>query len=451
MNKIRKSTKGQVLVLIVLVIVILLALAGLAIDLGMAYGVRTKLYAAVDAAAIAAGRVTNQGTSVMGTQATNFFNANYPSGLLGSTVSGPNTSAVHNADGSWTITVTAGALVPTYFARVVGWRNFSVQASATSTVRTLDLILVLDSSGSLNDPPTTPALLRSAAKNFIKNFDSTSDRIGLIHFASGAVTDVTISSTKGFNLTQINNKIDAISVHGATTSEEAMRLAKAQLDAIPATSQSSLRAIVFFTDGAPNGVAGIYSNGPGGPADLYSETDLTYCPCSSCRNPLTGDITAIRMYAYNQQDNSLNDYCNITTLPATDYTGTVKMENYSSTFQRHLVKYNGNIINSRCNVNKAARNMLENLANAARSETVSSPIHIFTIGLGASLTSQEIGFCSYGSNEQGSNILKRMANISGVDTYNPNQPSGLYAYAADPTQLNNAFNQVASFILRLSR
>jgi hypothetical protein len=95
--------------------------------------------------------------------------------------------------------------------------------------------------------------------------------------------------------------------------------------------------------------------------------------------------------------------------------------------------------------------MLENVANAARGETVSSPINIFTIGLGASLTSQEINFCGYGSNEQGMNILKRLANIQGVDTYDPNQPTGLYAYAADATQLNNAFDQVARAILQLAK
>ena len=431
-------------------------LDGLAVDVGMAYGVKAKLNAAVDAAAIAAGKVISQGTGAAGTQAVNFFNANYPSGLLGSTVSsGPSTNAVHNADGSWTITVTASASVPTYFARVVGWRNFSVNASATSTIRTLDLILVLDSSGSLNTPNTTPALLRSAAKNFIQNFDSSSDRIGLIHFASGSVSDVTITDTRGFSLSTLNNAIDNISVTGATTSEEALRRARAQLDGITSTSQSSLRAIVFFTDGAPNGVASIYTNGPSGPADLYSETD-NYCPCSSCTNPLsggstlTGNLKAIRMFAYDQQDTFLNNYCNVTTLPATDYTGTVNLTSDTGTFQRTLTMSGGTIINSRCNVNMAARNMIENIANAARGEA-GNPIHVFTIGLGASLTTQEIGFCGYGSDESGENILRRLANVSVASTYNQNQPTGLYAYAADATQLNYAFSQVASAILRLSR
>jgi Flp pilus assembly protein TadG len=446
MNKIRKSTKGQVLVLIVIVLVILLALAGLAVDIGMAYGVKTKLNAAVDAAAIAAGRVTSLGTSGMTTQATNYFNANYPSGLLGSTVSVPTTNAVHNPDGSWTITISATASVPTNFAKVVGWRNFSVNASATCTVRSLDLILVLDSSGSLTDPPSTPALLKSASKSFIANFDTTSDRIGLIHFASGAVTDVTINAAKGFNLTTINNKIDAITVIGATTAEEAMRLAKEQLDAIPLTSQSSLRAIVFFTDGAPNGVAGNFNNGGAiVQGDLYSETDTSIGWAQSINS------TPFRMFFINQQNNSLADAMSITILPTTDYKGTVNLTSFNNI--RTLTTSGGNIQNTWCNVNKAARNMLENVADAARSESGSagSPIHVFTIGLGASLTTLEVNYCGYSGGDQGSNILKRLANIPGVDTYNASQPSGLYAYAADPTQLNNAFTQVANAILRLTK
>jgi Mg-chelatase subunit ChlD len=410
----------------------------------MAYGVRVKLNAAVDAAAIAAGKVISQGSGAASTQATNSFNTNFPSGTLGSTVtSGPNTDAVHNPNGSWDITVTASATVPTTFARVVGWRNFTVSAIAATYIRTLDLVLVLDSSGSLNTPNTTPALLRSAAKNFIQNFDSSSDRIGLIHFASGAVQDVTMTDTRGFSLTTLNNAIDNISVHGATTSEEALRMARAQLDGVTPASQSSLRAIVFFTDGAPNGVAGTFTNN-GSPVqgDLYSETDLTYDPCGTSGN------TAIRMFQTNQQDNFLNFYCNIPTLPDTDYTGTVNLASYNNI--RTFNPTGNPVPNTRCNVNRAARNMLENIANAARSEA-GNPIHVFTIGLGASLTTQEIGFCGYGSNESGDNILRRLANVSGVDTYNSTQPAGLYAFAADASQLNNAFNQVASAILRLTK
>ena len=37
--------------------------------------------------------------------------------------------------------------------------------------------------------------------------------------------------------------------------------------------------------------------------------------------------------------------------------------------------------------------------------------------------------CTGYGNENGENIMKRIANVKGVDTYNPNQPTGIYAYA----------------------
>ena len=450
MKKLFISSKGQVIVLFALALVVLLALTGLAVDVGMAYGVRVKLNAAVDSAAIAAGKVISQGAGAASSQSANYFNANFPRGTLGSTVSsGPNTDAVHNADGSWTITVTASATVPTTFARVVGWRNFTVSAIAATYVRTLDLVLVLDSSGSLGPPTsslTTPALLRSAAKQFIQNFDASSDRVGLIHFASGSVSDVTMTTTRGFSLSTIDNAIDNISVHGSTTAEEALRRAQVQLDGIPAVSQSSLRAIVFFTDGAPNGVAGIFNNG-GTPVQgsLYSTADPNW-NLDNCGND---GGKARWMFDINQQDLDIGcSYNNINTLPATDYTGTVNLASYNNI--RTFNPAGNPVPNTTCNVNRAARNMLENIANAARSEA-GNPIHIFTIGLGADLTALEVNECSYGTNEQGQNILQRLANISSSDTYNSNQPTGLYAFAADATQLNNAFNQVASAILRLTK
>jgi Flp pilus assembly protein TadG len=427
MKKNLRSKKGQVLILFAFVLVVLLALVGFAIDLGMAYLVQVKLNASVDAAAIAAGRVVSQGASAISTEATNFFQANYPAGLLGANVQAPSTNAVHNADGSWSITVTATALSPTYFAKVAGLRNFSVEANATSYVRTLDLILVMDCSGSIG---ADLGALQSAAINFIKNFDVSTDRVGLIHFAGGAVTDVSITTARGFNTTTISNAINGFRATGATTSEEALRMAKAQLDAIPATSQSSLRAIVLFTDGAPNGVAGTFINGHTAvTGDLYSETSSGGAP--------------YRMFSINRQDNQMGSYNSIASLPTTDYTGTVNLSSYNNI---RLFGYS----NTRCNVNSAARNMLENVANAARSET-GNPIHIFTIGLGDALTTLEIQFCGYGSNETGANILKRLANIPGVDTYNQNQPEGVYAYAADATQLNGAFNQIVSALLRISK
>ena len=441
MKNLLNSIKGQVIVFIAIALVVLLALAGLAVDIGMAYGVKAKLNAAVDAAAIAAGRVIAQGSGAASTQAANFFNANYPSGLLGSTVSAPNTIAVHNADGSWTITVTASASVPTNFAKVVGWRNFTVNASAETTVRTLDMMLVLDCSGSLG---SAFGPLKTAAVNFINKFQEGpgGDRVGLVTFAAGAHLDVPINKTsaRGFTRSSITSVINDPSLisSGTTASEEAMRLAKSELDAIPSTPtnlRSTLRVIVFFSDGAPNTIAGNFVDGGTtlSTRDLFSET--------SAGNPPN------HMSAYNLRNSGLPDANNITLLPNTDWSGTVNLASYNN-----MRSFGSSPIpNTRCNVNMAARNMLENIANTARSGIGNDAITIHVIGFGDFLNGNEIKFCGYNSTENGANILKRVANSSDSDTLNTSQPSGLYIAVPTTTQLDAAFTKIANQILRLSK
>ena len=159
------------LVLLSAALVALMGLTGMAIDVGIAYGVKAKLSAALDAAGIAAGRAVKIGASddIRKDNALNaadqFFKANFPSGYMGATISGITTNSVHSSDGSWIISVSATASVPTSFVRVLGWDNISVGASAETTVRSLDMVLVLDCSGSLQDigrggEKARPALLK---------------------------------------------------------------------------------------------------------------------------------------------------------------------------------------------------------------------------------------------------------------------------------------------------
>ncbi|MCX7102801.1 MAG: pilus assembly protein TadG-related protein, partial [Methylobacter sp.] len=57
MNNINRNyCKGQIIVLFAISLIVLVGIVGLAIDSGRAYGVKAKLSASVDAAAIAAAR-----------------------------------------------------------------------------------------------------------------------------------------------------------------------------------------------------------------------------------------------------------------------------------------------------------------------------------------------------------------------------------------------------------
>lgn len=434
-----KRQHGQILIMAAFSLIALLGMAGLAIDSGRGYGVKAKLNSAVDAAAIAGARALAGGESDdvrldnARTAARNYYQANFPADYLGASRGDVAVDAVHSPDGYWTVSVSGVATMPVTFLRVLGMGNVSVAAASQARRRDLDMILVIDTSGSLAPPissATTFPTLKTAAINFINKFNAgpNGDRIGLVSFASGAEIDVPIvkDGSRGFDRNQITNAINALSAAGSTASAEGTRVALNELNAVPAASRSSLRVIVFFSDGAPNGLPASFSAAATG--DLYSETNTGGRP--------------ERVY-YNDRRNVLRGNYNITNLPAAGF-AINGVGNIPLAGRRNFINWPQN---DRCNVNKAARNMVENVASTARGQG----IKVYSIGLGAALNTLEINFCGYGLNESGASIMKRLANTGDADTYDAAQPQGVYAFAAEASELNYAFTTIASEILRLSR
>ena len=94
-------------------------------------------------------------------------------------------------------------------------------------------------------------------------------------------------------------------------------------------------------------------------------------------------------------------------------------------------------------VNNASRNLPEEMANNARA----SGIYVYTLGLGSYLTAAK----SWGNRERGDAVLMNMANDPSAPNHGTDQPAGIYVYAADSTELQQAFDQIASELLRLTR
>ena len=444
-----RGQAGQILILTAISLMALIGFIGLAIDSGLAYGVKAKLESAVDAATIAGARALAEGADdnarilAAKTAAKDYFSANFPASFLGATpvpLTDAMIEATHEATGYWKITVTGTATLPVTFLGFTGNSTLTVKASGQSIRRDLDIILVLDTSGSLSSPSGTFTALKAAAVNFVSKFNAgaNGDRVGLVSFAAGGVVDVPIvkDGSRGFNKTQVTNAINALNVSGSTASAEGMRLALNEINGVPVINRSSLRMIVLFSDGAPNDVPATFTNGSTPvTGDLYSETSSP------------GTSRATRVFRYDRRDTQLGDYSNIVTLPSTGFSITGTGNIPLASFNNIRTLTGSPVTNTRCNVNKAARNMLENVANTARSQS----IKIHTIALGAAVNTLEINFCSYAANEVGSSILKRLANTVDANTYNSAQPVGLYVWAENSADLDNAFSSIASEILRLSR
>ncbi|MCL4745312.1 MAG: VWA domain-containing protein [Burkholderiaceae bacterium] len=461
-----RRQRGQIVILVGLTLVVLVGIVGLALDSGRGYGVKAKLNAAVDAGSIAAARAIAVGTSdserIANAQAAaqRYFDLNFPADYQGAVRPIPTMQALRDPiSRRWTVTVSASAAMPTTFARVLGRTELDVFATGTAVRRQLDVMMVLDTSGSL-EPPTSPAgtfdALKAAAVNgFVNKFSPDDDRIGLVSFSSGAVIDLPIrkapppADARGFNKTALVNAVNALTAAGATASAEGVRRAVDELDAIPAGLRSDLRVILFFSDGAPNIVSGTFPRQGGGnlTGNLYSEADANGQPASYWIGQICNSYGTrpCRVWDENTR-NTYDGLYNLTGLPANGQGG-IPLASYRAS--RTLTAGAPAHANSLCNVNKAARNMVENIANTGRG--AAAPIYVYSIGLGARLNSNELASdCGYGPSEYGSNILKRLANTGDSDTYNAAQPKGLYCFAATAADLDRCFSAIASEVLRLA-
>jgi len=148
----RKREKGFAIIYVSLIgAFVLIPMAGLAIDFGIVYNVKARLQTACDAAAIGAGYLLHASTDLTNqtqynavvSAAQQFFNANYPTSYMASTVISYSAVPSSSTAGK-TITVNATATVPMLFMRVLGISNSKVAAEAVSNVRYIAMMIVPD-------------------------------------------------------------------------------------------------------------------------------------------------------------------------------------------------------------------------------------------------------------------------------------------------------------------
>ena len=281
--------RGVALILMMVMLpLFLIPLVGIAIDGTMCYIVQAKLSAAVDGAALGAGRLlgTKADPKVM---AQEFLNVNYPNSYWGSPITGPTNGAADitytNVLGTHTITVTAQATVPMLFLRVIGQYSTVVAATATATKKDTRVMLVLDHSGSMDTTDPVSKLnvfntMVSSAKQFVGMFTPGTDEVGLVVYNGSGV--VAYPTTRPYNpsptsmggpdggfLTQANpnpagpvwDQLNLLQAGGYTDMTEGLSLAYIELqkahyrDLASKGSDTIMNAVVLFTDGMPQALA----------------------------------------------------------------------------------------------------------------------------------------------------------------------------------------------------
>ncbi len=445
-----RRERGAVLIMVALAMLVLLALVGLVVDGGLAYLVKARLNAAVDSAALAGARAIPEGTTkdeqitAARTAAADFFAANIPDNYL---LSSPKllSTDVSFDTGRVTIDVRAEAPMLVSFMRVLGFTSLTPVAYAQTIRKDLDMAFVVDTSGSLYDNRTA---VKASAKSFLNKFNVTQDRVGLIHFAYGADVDNPINTSKrGFDRSSMLSNIDSYVFDGSTASVEGMWHARNQLNTIPQLSRSSLRVIVFFSDGEPTALgaqlafntptnctrAGVFDISGYGLYDLGDTVGVT--PMSSGCN-LKPTRTSKIWEKVRQLPDWYNAHDNKKEFPIVTGTAYPGMRTVTAALTSDALVQQ--------NLDRAARNLPEAIAAKARDEG----IYVFTLGMGASLKTK-----SGVDNEVGENVLKCMANVADGPSrcYDPDKPVGMYCYAATEADLTPCFSRLASAILRISK
>ena len=454
-----RRQKGTILVFVAIALPVLLGVVGLSLDAGRAYALKAQLSAAVDAASLAAARAVGTSNPAALAAAQKYFAANIPAGYFGSTPQIQSIGISTGADGNITVDVRATAPLNTTFLRIIGTDNIGVASVAQTIRRPVDLAFVVDNSTSLRTGPigdvTADVVQRS--KEFVDNFHTGVDRVTLVKYAFGAETPVEFQASRGFNKALIQSEIDRFEFGGAGQLSQYTNSAEGFWHALDqhalAANPASLRVIVFFTDGAPNTFSSTFAfrSNPSRAGSIRSGDDASGTPAGLWHHDAVAD-TVGSSYGWgnpygtrlNENLNGIPEFYNPHDIneneflvrnpahprrPVTNYTGTNSTQYYRR-------------------INRAARNLVEDMAERARRDG----IFVFTLGLGSMLTVP-----SGPDGERGEDLLMRMANDPAMQNnpalagdFRPDELQGIYCHAVDQDALGPCFEEILETIIRLS-
>jgi Flp pilus assembly protein TadG len=496
LKKGRDYERGASLIAFTLLLIfVILPMMGLGIDVAIEYWIKARLSSAVDSAALAAGRSLNVG-STLAAQTANaqavgrqYFAANFPAGTLGTTVVNgqqvANSVSISITTVNSYITVTATAQVnsPLYFLKLLHLASGTITATSQTTRRNANIVLVLDRSGSMNINGSCSALM-SAVNVFTSQFIDGRDELGMITFST--TSNVDYQPTIHFQTASpsLNTTINTMVCVGATSTAQALTQAYSLIKSTNVTS--ALNVILFFTDGGANAVVTTYPIKAVGDTryDTYNFATSEYVGPSSCSasdvlyggytdlseslNP-TGMTAGVYVVGSNVSITAGSPYpppisapgCLFTSsssnacgwgtytipcarndvayIPAEDAWGNSTF-GYKPAFTFTSGQYMGKIrSDSPLAIRNAAINAADSISQQIRADATYDII-TYTIGLAG--------------NEpipMDTDFLERLANDPRASNYNSSQPQGMFMLATDNASLLDAFNAIASQILRLSK
>ncbi len=353
------------------------------------------------------------------------------------------------------VTATADATIPLTFMSILGVNTTQIGLTATAQRRNLNVVLVLDHSGSMS---TVIAQMDTDASAFVRMFAGGTDNVGLVTFAGSAFVAYPPSTAFLSASPNVPTMISQITTYnGGTNTASAIWYAYQQLQIL--NQPGAINVIVLFTDGRANnftadftslvspqaGCSNITSPLIGNIGSDTSEVSVfgLFDPTQTAINdvsegrpaPNSGGCAAISNSAGNPYSPNWNIGSYLTGLPAADVNGNSTNGTGSIGAYAPVSLTQVNPVN----VTNAGQNLLDDAANKIRNDTTLRP-QIYAIGLGNNpgLPPDPV-------------LLARVANDPNSASYNSAQPAGLFVFSPTIAQLHSAFLRVASQVLRLSQ
>ncbi|HVT95630.1 MAG TPA: VWA domain-containing protein [Bryobacteraceae bacterium] len=470
----RQANRGIAVILVTLLLIVIIPLIGLAIDGGTIYFLKGQLQQAVDGAALSGARslssglTLNEQISSATNASTQYFKANYGANYWGSSVTNlntniyddPNSAQVHLVD------VTATASAPLYFLRLLGKTTAVIGASAEAKRRDVNVMMVLDRSSSMG---SSIKPMVQGATLFANSFAPGRDTVGAVIFGGNYYI---YPPTKDFQPSLVT-ALNKVTSSGNTGTAQALWQAYSALAGL--NQPGALNVILFFTDGLPNGItvdlskqpSGLdnrrspttcgtgasmigwisqtsgFVNDPGTTHGIYSATVANPSNPSDPNDGANSELIANRV-GCNFAGNPSNMYKDFFSMPSADiYGNQLNPPDYykSPTYPQATGVVSLTGINRATQVAAASFNAADQVAKRWRKGEINGIVPlVYAISL---LTTP--------SEPPDPVFMKRIANTTDSTLYDSSKPTGRSIDTTANNQLQNAFLQIASEILRLNK
>ena len=479
--------RGFAIILTALMLVWVIPLVGLVIDVGMMYSIKAKMTAACDAAALSAARSLSAGQTIAEQEAAAkdraqaYYMANFPSGTMETKSGSVKVTVSETTAKVRKVRVEASAAAPVYFMQWLGTSATFVNSVAEASRRDVNVMLVIDRSGSLETAGACDDL-EGAAIPFVNLFSNGRDRVGLITFGGDYRVDYPPSRyfKQAPRLVDEIDKISPGGCRGWTGSAQALWRGYEEL--IKVSEPGALNVLVFFTDGIPNTLTASWAvNTDPSAGSRCWDWQNNVARGSGAWNPSTqryvgsiasdgGGRDGIRVhtapampvsgnpdlvtipFGYGGPDKPVDQDCyyrsgsgdvhrDIAAYPDKDLYGNKTVTGYKPVQVHTTGPFSGLVDTADPeSMRNAAINAVDNAADRIRKKELSSsqPVTLYVIGLGGAGAAEH-------------ELLKRIANTDDSTSYDHDAPEGMYIFAPTAAQLSLAFQKVAGEVLRLSK